>query len=164
MTTKLDGNIGRALAFATTPTIAFVLHDFVFQLPDNEGELTVGLVATLAALLFVWAASGWTVARMARGTITAILAGAIMAALSVAMVWLAFVVLNGLFVERMSYEPDRLLAFRRSGYPSLQEWWNHQRGWGPFPLLLVASAVVGALGGVIQRLNLGRLFAASSLQ
>src|SRR5262245_12550279 len=54
MTTKLDGNTGRALAFAITPTIAFVLHDFVFQLPDNEGELTVGLVATLAALLFVW--------------------------------------------------------------------------------------------------------------
>jgi len=161
MTKKFDRNIGYALALATTPSVAFVLHDFVFRLPDNEGDLTVGLVATLAALLFVWAAGGWTVARVPRGTVTAILVGAVLAASSVAMVWLTFVLLNGLFIERMSYESDRLVAFRHSGYPSLQEWWNYQRDWGPFPILLVASAILGGFGGVIQRLNLSRRFAAS---
>jgi hypothetical protein len=51
-----------------------------------------------------------------------------MAGASVAFLWFAFVGLNTLFIEQMSYEPDRILAFHRSGYATLQEWWHHTMG------------------------------------
>jgi len=148
----VNRNIRLALVLAVVPTLAFVLHDFVFQLPDNEGDVTMGFLLSVAGLLCLWAAHGYVAARVPRSIAAAIAAGALMAAISVAMVWLAFIALNGLFIERMSYEPDRIRAFQRSGYPTLQEWWRHQRGWGPFPIVMTVAAVVGAFGGLTQRM------------
>ena len=147
-----NSNTRLAFVLAAAPTLAFVLHDFVFQLPDNEGDVTTGFLLTAAGLLCLWAASGYIAARVPRTSAAAIGAGALMAAISVAMVWLAFVVLNGAFIERMSYEPDRIRAFQRSGYPTLQEWWHHQRDCGPFPIVMSVAAGVGAFGGLMQRL------------
>jgi hypothetical protein len=144
---------GLLFALIATPTAAFVLHHFVFQLPDNEGDLTIGFFATIVGLLAIWASSGYVAARWPTRTLPAVGAGVLAPVVSTAMLCSTFVVLNGLFIDRMSYEPDRLLAFHRSGYATLQQWWNHQQGWGPFPILICAAAVVGALGGLTQALR-----------
>jgi hypothetical protein len=142
-----------AVAIALLPTIAFILHDFAFQLPDNEGDITIGFVVTIVGLLLVWACSGYAVARHVKRGATRAIAGAVIAAMSIGILWLAFLVLNTLFIERMSYEPDRILAFHRSGYATWREWWNHNHGSGPFPLLGCVAAVVGAISGGMRALH-----------
>jgi hypothetical protein len=142
------------LAVTAIPTIAFVLHDFVFQLPDNEGNVTVGFLVTLVGLLVVWACCGYIIAARVRGSFASLVYGAFAAAASVAMLWLTFIILNNSFIERMSYEPDRIRAFQQSGYATMREYWNHQHGWGPFPLLISVAGVVGAVGAFIR--NSGR--------
>jgi hypothetical protein len=149
--TMTDRNSRLAIALASVPTVAFVLHDFVFQLPDNEGDVTFGFVVTIAGLLVVWAAGGYLAARLSSRTLTAVSLGALTGFFSVAMLWLMFIALNGSFLDRMSYEPDRILAFQQSGYPTLRDWWNHQHGWGPFPILMAAAALIGGLGGLIEQ-------------
>ena len=139
-----------ALEIALIPTIAFVLHDFVFQLPDNEGDVTIGFVVTIVGLLLVWGSSAYVAARHLQHGMTRVIVGALIAAISVGFLWLAFVALNTMFIERMSYEPDRILAFHRSGYATLREWWTHSQEAGPFPLLGAVAAVVGAIGGAIR--------------
>jgi hypothetical protein len=139
------------LGFAAIPTIAFVLHDLVFQLHDNGHEATLGLVLTVAGFLFIWACSGYLIARRVSGSTTRVIAGAVAGIVSVGVLWLTFIVLNNVFLDRMSYEPDRIRAFQQSGYATMREYWHHQSGWGPFPLLMAVAAVVGAIGGAVRR-------------
>ena len=42
----MNRNIRAALVVTVVPTLAFVIHDFVFQLPDNQGDLTIGFLIT----------------------------------------------------------------------------------------------------------------------
>jgi uncharacterized membrane protein YeiB len=144
-------NLRLTFAIAIIPTVAFILHDFVFQLSDNAHEPTLGFFLTIAGLLCVWGCSGHILARRANAVGSALMAGAVAGVVSVAVLWLTFIVLNHLFLDRMSYEPDRIRAFQRSGYATIREYWGHQRGWGPFPLLMFAAAAVGAIGGAIRR-------------
>jgi hypothetical protein len=143
-------NLRLALAVAVIPTIAYILHDLVFQLPDNAHEATLGFFVTIAGLLSVWASSGYIIARRVNGTRSRIIAGAAAGILSVGILWITSIVLNNLFVDRMSYEPDRMRAFHQSGYATMREYLHHQ-GWGPAPLLMFVAAIVGAIGGAVRR-------------
>jgi hypothetical protein len=144
------GSVRLAFVVAIIPTIAFVLHDLVFQLPDNEGEASIGFYLTIAGLLCVWGCSGYLMARPAKRSGAAFFAGAVAGIVSVGILWLTFIVLNNLFLDRMSYEPDRVRAFHQSGYATIREYWDHQRGWGPFPLVMLIATIVGALGGAVR--------------
>jgi hypothetical protein len=70
---------------------------------------------------------------------------------SVAILWLTFITLNNLFTDRMSYEPDRIRAFRASGEPTMRAYLDHHRGAGPFPLVMGAAVLAGVAGGAIGR-------------
>jgi MFS family permease len=139
------------LGVAAIPAIAFVLHDFVFQLPDNEGDVTVGFLLTIAGLLVVWSCCGYFIARGGRRSFASLGLGAFSGVVSVALLWMTFVVLNSLFIDRMSYEPDRIRAFQQSGYATMREYWDHQHGCGPFPLLMFVAAVLGSVGAGMRR-------------
>ena len=69
--------------------------------------------------------------------------------MSVGILWLTFITLNRLFTDRMSYEPDRIRAFRASGYPTMHEYLNHSKGPGPFPLPMGVAVLVGTAGSVL---------------
>jgi MFS family permease len=131
------------------PAIAFTLHDLVFQLPDNQHEASLGFFATVFGLLFVWALGGYLAGRRTRTVSAAISAGVITATMSVGMLWLTFITLNRLFTDRMSYEPDRIRAFRASGYSTMREYLDHDAGPGPFPLLMGVAVLAGMAGGVL---------------
>src|SRR4051794_789093 len=143
-------NLGLALAVAVIPTVAYVLHDVVFQLPDNAHEPTLGFFLAVAGLLCVWASGGYIIARGTNGTRSRVIAGAVVGIVSVAILWLTSVALNNLFVDRMSYEPDRIRAFQQSGYATMKEYLHHQ-GWGPAPLLMFVAAIVGAVGSAVRK-------------
>ena len=103
------GAVGAALA----PTAAFVLHDLVFQLPDNQHEASPGSLLTVAGLLFSWALGGYLAGRRTRSKAAAATAGMTTAAISVGILWLTFMTLNLAFTDRMSYEPDSRIQGER---------------------------------------------------
>jgi MFS family permease len=131
------------------PTAAFLLHDLVFQLPDNQHEASLGFFVTVFGLVFVWALGGYLAGRRTRTVPRAISAGLTTSALSVGVLWLTFITLNTLFPDRMSYEPDRRRAFMVSGYPTMREYLVHNIGPGPFPLVLGVAAIVGIAGSLV---------------
>lgn len=139
-------------ALMLTPAVAFVLHDLVFQLPDNQHDASPGFFATAASLGCVWALGGYIAARGTRDVLAAFRAGAGPAAVSVALLWLTFVVLNAAFIDRMSYEPARIRALQASGAPTMRAYVFREQGIvGPFPLLMCAAALVGGAGGMLGR-------------
>jgi hypothetical protein len=138
------------LVVAALPAIAFTLHDLVFQLPDNQHEASLGFFATVGGLLLVWAATGYLSADRTGGVGRALKTGALGGTISVAILWLTFIALNNLFIDRMSYEPDRIRAFRASGYATMREFVN--QGLFPglfFPVLMCVAAFAGAAGGAV---------------
>jgi hypothetical protein len=144
---------GRALPVAVIPTVAFVLHDFVFQLPDNHHEPTLGFLLTAVGLLVVWGLCGYIIARRVSGAGAAVMTGAVAGIVSVAILGLTFIILNNVFPDRMSYEPDRIRAFQQSGFSTMRDYVNHGLGWGPLPLLMVVAAVVGAIGSAVRKMT-----------
>ena len=139
------------LLVAVIPALAFTLHDLVFQISDNQHEASLGFFLTASGLLLVWALGGRLAARDTRTVPTAIRAGAINGVMSVAILWLTFITLNNLFIDRMSYEPDRIRAFMASGYPTMREYVNRGMGLGPFPLLMAVAALSGMAGSVLGK-------------
>ena len=137
-----------ALGVGLVPTIAFTLHDLVFQLPDNQHEASLGFFLTVFGLLLIWGVAGYLAAHGSRSVLTAIGAGAVAATASVAILWLTFITLNSLFTDRMSYEPDRIRAFRASGEPTMRAYLDHS-GAGPFPLVMGVAMLAGVAGGAI---------------
>ena len=141
------------------PALAFTLHDLVFQLPDNQHEASLGFFASIVALLLVWGIGGYLAARGTGTIFSAVRAGAMAAATSVFILWLTFFTLNRLFPDRMSYEPDRIRAFKASGYSTMREYLNHEVSLGPFPLLMGVAALAGVAGGVMGKHQATRRFA-----
>jgi hypothetical protein len=135
-----------SIAVGFIPAIAFTLHDLVFQLSDNEHEASAGFFLTVGGLLFIWGLSGYLADRSG-----GIKAGAIAGAVSVGILAVTFYVLNNLFLDRMSYEPDRIRAFQASGYPTMRAYVNQLDMF--FPMLMLIAAIAGAAGGAIRTLR-----------
>ena len=104
---------------------------------------------TVFGLLLVWALGGYLAERRTRTALAAAFAGLTTAVMSVGILWLTFITLNSLFTDRMSYEPDRIRAFKASGYPTMREYLDHGQGPGPFPLLVGVAAIAGIAGSVV---------------
>jgi MFS family permease len=149
MTTRKSMLSAGMILIVVAPTIAFTLHDLVFQLPDNQHEASLGFFVSVFGLLFVWALGGYLAGRRTRTVLAAISAGVITATMSVGILWLTFITLNRLFTDRMSYEPDRIRAFRASGYSTMREYLDHNTGPGPFPLLMGVAVLAGMAGSVL---------------
>jgi len=138
-----------AVAVGLIPTIAFTLHDLVFQLPDMEGEASLGFFLTGGSLLLVWGFLGYLAVRSRAAVgVASIKTGAIAGILSVGVLWLTFIVLNNLFIDRMSYEPDRIRAFKESGYASMRTFVNSGMGTPPFLAFVAALMCIAALAGI----------------
>ena len=149
MTTKLGLGIG------LVPAVAFTLSNLVFQIPDNQHEPTLGFFLTVGGLLLVWGVCGYLAARStAASGAAAMKAGALAGAVSVGVLWSTYIILNNAFIERMSYEPDRIRAFQESGYATMREFVNSGMGIGPFPLLLCVAALAGMAGAAISARSL----------
>jgi hypothetical protein len=147
----------RSVIVGLIPSIAYTLHDLVFQLRDNQHEATPGFFLTVGGLLLIWGLAGYWAVRGADGantpdaTLGAVTgSGAIAALVSVAFLSVTFIVLNNVFVDRMSYEPDRIRAFQQSGYLTMRAYVNHELvlSWF-FPVLAAVAAAAGAAGALI---------------
>jgi len=106
-------------------------------------------------LLCLWGAAGYLAWQKTGRLAAAAKAGAIVALLSMAMTMLAFFLIDNLFLDLVSRQPEKIWLLRHSQSQDMRATLNaaHARGLlFVLPLLTAAGAVCGAAGGVAGKL------------
>jgi hypothetical protein len=137
-----------ALGVGLIPTIAFTLHDLVFQLPDNQHEASLGFFLTIFGL-FGSGSPGYLAAQGSRVS-SRPLAREPPPRRPAWPFWLTFITLNHLFADRMSYRRIGSVRSERVVSQPCAHTWTINLGPGPFPVMCVA-ALAGVAGGAIGR-------------
>ena len=166
----LDG-----LAVSGLLAVFVVLTNVVFpggpEESDGDPEYLVQYVITLAVLATVLVlagahgqrsgpASGDPVRRMATGA----RAGAVTGAVVAAMVTLTFLSVNNLFLDIVSRQHDKRVAFAASGWDSMRAFLTVSQLRGALflvPVLAIVGAVLGSLGAAAFGRRAGRDLRAS---
>jgi hypothetical protein len=119
-----------------------------------DGLLVSGLIAVLAGLLVMIGARGQRRAGPAAGTglLAGVKAGATAGAVIAAMITLTFLAVNNLFLDIVSRQHDKRVAFAASGSTSMRAYLTVTQLRGALfliPVLAVIGAVLGLLGAAI---------------
>jgi hypothetical protein len=119
---------------------------------DAEPYVTAGWLF----VAFLWGAAGFAAYRRTSNFRAAIRAGAIVALTSIASVMLAFVLIDNVFLDIVSRQPEKIWGFQQSQYPSMRSYLNHTFVRSFFivlPVLTAAGALFGAAGGLAGRIR-----------
>ena len=148
-----------ALAAGVAAPLIIWTNAFPSGPPESDSEYS-GAYAIGYGLLFLYfvaagAFGSWKTRRLASG----VWAGAATGLVAFVVVITAFAVVDNLFLDVVSRQPDKIAAFHNSGYHSMRESINAGLLTGaifgiPFVTLLGAGA--GALGALISRAVGGR--------
>lgn len=122
------------------------------QAMDAEPYVTAGWL--FVALL--WGMAGFAAYRRTADIRAAIRAGAIVALASMASVMLTFVLIDNVFLDIVSRQPEKIWGLQQSQAPSMRAYLNHtfvKSFLLVLPVLTIAGAVFGALGGAAARIR-----------
>ena len=111
-------------------------------------------LAVLAGLLVLIGARGRRRARAQDGMLAGVKAGATAGAVIAAMVTLTFLAVNNLFLDIVSRQHDKRVAFAASGWMSMRAYLTVTQLEGALvliPVLAVVGALLGLLGAAISR-------------
>jgi len=132
------------------PRRTLVIRQLVDAVPGSVGWV---------GLFLLWGIAGSLASRRTTHLGAPVKAGATLAFVSMAFVMLTFVVINNLFLEIVSQQPDKIWGFQHSGYPSMRAYVNCGALKGLVLVLPVLTACGGFAGGIAGRL---RRFCATS--
>ena len=123
---------------------------------DSEYSSTyaVGYVLLLLYLVAAGAFGSWKTRRLASGA----WAGAATALIAVAVVMAAFGLVDNLFLDVVSRQPDKIAAFHNGGYHSMRESINAGLLTGAIygiPFVTVVGAGAGTVGALLSRILRG---------
>lgn len=133
-------------AFAANVVLPVATSGFV----DRDDPAPVAIVC-----LLLWAAAGWLAWRRTGSVAAAARAGAVAALVSMGCVMLAFLLIDNLFLDVVSRQPEKIWLFQHSHFHSMRTYINaaHARGaLFVLPLLTAAGAVCGAAAAVAAKL------------
>jgi hypothetical protein len=149
----LDG-----LAVAAALAVLVVFTNVIFppgpDESDSDPEYLWQYLATLAILGALLIAIGARARRHAGTAISGMKAGAAAGAVIAALVTLTFLVVNNLFLDIVSHQHDKRIAFAGSGWTSMRAYLTvTQIEGGLFlvPALAVVGAALGLLGAALVR-------------
>jgi hypothetical protein len=142
------------LVLGGTAIVAIVGTNVLFPSNESDSEYTAVYLLGYASLLLVFAAIGFLGSHNRRilsgtraGTTAALLGGAIALA--------AFFAVDNLFLSIVSQQVDKIQGFHQSTYPTMRAYINADLLRAVLiglPLLGIAGAVCGTLGGILRRL------------
>jgi hypothetical protein len=160
---RLRGDLTRGLALGVVLSLAVFATNVVLpvlssrtarweQAMDAEPYVTAGWL--FVALL--WGMAGFAAYRRTADLRAAIRAGAMVALLSMAIVMVTFVVIDNVFLDIVSRQPEKIWGLRQSHAPDMRSYINHtfvKSFLLVLPVLTVAGALFGALGGAAARVR-----------
>jgi len=139
--------LGFALGFGGLVVIVLT-NVITTTLPDGNGEMAI----ILCLLLLYFGAAGYLAVRRTGSILHAVVSGAIVALIAMAMAWLAFLVVDNLFLAIVSQQADKIYGFQHSHFHSMRDYINAGLlNTGPFlvGVSTVIGAVCGGIGGLL---------------
>lgn len=126
---------------------------------DADPEYLVQYLITLAGLAAILITIGVRGRRRADDLVGGVKAGAAAGAVIAVMVTLTFIVVNNLFLDIVSRQHDKRVAFAASGWSSMRAYLTVTQLRGALaliPMLTIVGAVLGLLGGAVASLRTKR--------
>jgi hypothetical protein len=145
-------------AIATVMTVVLVLSNVAFPRnpaeSDNDPEYLRQLAAGYLLLLVLFLAIGAYAGRFTGDAKAGVKGGAAAGLVIAVVVLVVMLVVDNAFLDVVSQQHDKRVAFAASGYSSMRTFLNMQKLMGAAVLVPGATglgAALGALGGVIVR-------------
>ena len=129
------------------PSRTLFMRQLLDAVPGSMGWL---------ALSLLWGIAGFLASRRTTHLGAAVKAGATLAFVSMALVMLTFVVINNLFLEIVSQQPDKIWGFQHSSYQSMRAYVNYGALRGlvlVLPVLTACGGFVGGMAGLLRGLR-----------
>ncbi len=143
------------LALGLVLGVAVVLTNVVdpgfgyFGLDEN-----VAMALAAALLLASFAAAGFLASRATGRLVAGLRAGALAALIGVGLMMLTFLVVDNLFLDIVSQQPDKIWGFEHSQYASMRAYVtvSQLRGFLLLPVFGLVGAACGGVGAALGRL------------
>jgi hypothetical protein len=149
--------LGGALSLAVFAiNIVFPLLPRQTGLLQRSMEAAPVVAAGWLSVFSLWMVAGYAAYRRTGAWGAAIKAGAIVALVSMALVMLTFAVIDNLFLDIVSRQPEKLWGFQHSQYHDMRAYINHGLLRGlcfVLPAFAAGGAALGAIGGMLARLR-----------
>ena len=126
------------------PSRTLFIQQLLAAVPESIGWL---------GLFLCWGIAGSLASRRTTRFRTAVKAGATVAFVSMAIVMLTFVVINNVFLEIVSQQPDKIWGFHHSSDPNMRAYINHGARRGLVLVLPVLTACGGFVAGMASLLR-----------
>ncbi len=142
------------LALGLVLGVAVVLTNVVdpgfgyFGLDEN-----VAMALATGALLANFAAAGFLASRATGRLVAGLRAGALAALIGVGLMMLTFLVVDNLFLDIVSQQPDKIWGFEHSHYASMRAYVTvgQLRGFLLLPVFAVIGATCGGIGAAARK-------------
>jgi hypothetical protein len=142
------GVVGSNVILPLLPAAAAMAHGP--QAAEAVAQTAIGV-----GILLLWTVAGYRAWRRGGELLAAVRAGALAALVSMGMVMATFFVIDNLFLDLVSRQPEKIWGFRHSGYQSMRAFINHGLLRGlllALPVMTAFGAAAGALGGLVARI------------
>jgi hypothetical protein len=146
------------LALGGASVVAIVWSNVIVPSHESDDEYTAWYLVGYVALFAYFGLSGFLAARGGSSTASAVLTGAVTAAVSVAIILVTFIVIDNLFLAMVMQQPDKAYGFAHSGLASRRDYVNQGNLLGiltALPAVTAIGAGCGLAGGLLARRSAG---------
>ena len=116
--------------------------------PDNELSESIGWAVVIALV----GGAGYFSVRSTSTLREAAIAGGAVSFIAFGIAMITFLVIDNLFLDVVSQQPEKIWLFQHSGFPTMQSYLNHtnlRALWTALPIITVFGAICGIIGGYI---------------
>jgi len=120
--------------------------------PDNDLSESIGWAVVIALV----GGAGYSRVRSTSTLREAAIAGGAISFIAFGIAMITFLVIDNLFVEIVSQQPEKIWLFQHSGFPDMRSYLNHtnlRAFWTALPAITVFGAICGIIGGYIGRVT-----------
>src|SRR5262245_3921774 len=139
-------------------SVAAVLANVVFPSHESDDQYGMLFLVVYLGLFVLFGIGGYLASKDTRSLKRGALGGAVTALLSVGVLMLTFIVIDQLFLDIVSQQPDKLWGFQHQRtFHTMREYVDDGDRRGVlfvFPMVMLLGATFGTLGACIRKLTL----------
>src|SRR5438270_829273 len=118
--------------------------------PDNQPSESAGWILIIGVVC--WA--GYFAMQRRSSLRDAAMAGGVITFIAFAMAMFTFIIVDNLFFDLVSQQPEKIWLFERSGFADMRSYLNHtnmRTFWTVLPVVTVFGVICGTIGGAVSR-------------
>jgi hypothetical protein len=147
-------------------SVAVVVTNVVFPTQDSDSEYQMLYLITYLGLFFLFGVGGYLASKGTRSLQSGAVGGAVTAFLSIGLTMLTFIIIDNLFLDIVSQQPDKIWGFQhQQAFHTMRAYINHGLLTGVLsvlPGITLLGALLGAIGAGIRKWNFGKYSKSSS--